>query len=126
MLVLALHLSDALGDFAGTHAKVDADWNAILINKQDTYNTVKFADYLLCLRWVRRLSIAQSLHHDVFIEKNSFYDDDWNSKQVAFLSKYFAEKPICVYFGEGAVGKTVTRSLEPSSLLAVYYDKWFM
>ena len=66
------------------------------------------------------------MDHHVFIEKNAFYDDDWSSNQVSFLAKYFVEHPVCVYFGEGAVGKVVTHVLEPSSLLAVYYDKWFM
>ena len=39
-LVIALHLSDASGDFAGTKARVDADWNARLIGDNHHFNSV--------------------------------------------------------------------------------------
>ena len=48
-VVVALHLSDRLGDFAGTHAVKDADWNIHLINNKHFYNSVKFADFLYCM-----------------------------------------------------------------------------
>ena len=48
LLVIALHLSDQLGDFAGTHASIDADWNIHLIGNLDYINSVRFADFSLC------------------------------------------------------------------------------
>ena len=46
--MIALHLSDQLGDFAGTHAVVDADWNIHLIGNLDYINSVRFAKFSLC------------------------------------------------------------------------------
>ena len=47
-IVIALHLSDQLGDFAGTHAVVDANWNIHLIGNLDYINSVRFAEFSLC------------------------------------------------------------------------------
>lgn len=122
-LVIALHLSDHLGDFAGTHPKVDSDWNVHLIGDKHFYNSVKFADYLLCMI-VSRLSLDETQTSERFLQRNSYYDDSFTDKQMEFLSKFFTNEPVCVYFGEGAVGEFIPK-LNPSIILAVYYDKWF-
>lgn len=124
ILVIALHLSDHLGDFAGTHAKIDSDWNVHLIGDKHFYNSVKFADYLLCISIVSRLSLDETQTSERFLERNSYYDDSFTIKQMEFLSKYFTNEPVCVYYGEGTVGESIPK-LNPSVILAVYYDKWF-
>ena len=72
-----------------------------------------------------KCDIDQSQDHHFFLEENHYFDDTWNENQIQFLQKYFTNKPVCVYFGEGLVGKVLTHQLKPSALYAVYYDKWF-
>lgn len=126
-IVIALHLSDQLGDFAGTHAVVDADWNIQIIGNLDYINSVRFSDFSLC-RIIAVLSqfVDQTQSHQFFIQANDYFEDNYNDNQIHFLSQYFKQNPNCVFYGNAVVGKTILQLLHPSQLLAVYSDKWFL
>ena len=125
--MIALHLSDAAGDFSGTKAKLDADWNVELVGNQDFFNSVRFADRLLCASLSPPRSVDRTQDGDVVQEANSFFDDAFSSPQLAFLSKYIANDAPCVYFGSALVGNEFAPRghFHPTPLLVVLSDKWF-
>ena len=124
-VVIALHLSDANGDFAGTKAKTHADWNVRLIGAKHQFNSVAFADWKLC-RFARPCSRADRFQSGVVRHaKNSFVNDDFAQPAVDFLRKYLAPGTRCVYFGQSNVGGVLMTEFRDISVVSVVSDKWF-
>ncbi|KAK8829554.1 hypothetical protein WA556_005472 [Blastocystis sp. ATCC 50177/Nand II] len=113
--LIALHLSDASGDFAGTKARVDADWNARLIGDNHHFNSVAFSDWR-----VLRLQSGE-----VVLARNAFVDDAFAPAAVAFLRKFVTAESRFVYYGRTAVGAALLTEFGTIPVAAVMSDKWF-
>lgn len=124
-LVIALHLSDASGDFAGTKARVDADWNARLIGDNHHFNSVAFADWRV--RWSQSLPspLVRLQSGEVVLARNAFVDDAFAPAAVAFLHKFVTAESRFVYYGRTAVGAALLTEFGTIPVAAVMSDKWF-
>ena len=70
--------------------------------------------------------VDQTQTHQFFLQQNVYYEDAFNSNQIQYLSQFFIDNPICIFYGNAIVGQTILQLFHPSRLLAVYSDKWFL
>ena len=124
-LVIAVHLSDASGDFAGTKAHVDTDWNIQLIGEEHYFNSVAFADWRVGSSEAPSSLIARTQSGVVSLTHNAFVDDAFAPAAVSFLRKFVTAESQFVYYGRTSVGAVLMTEFSTIPVAAVMSDKWF-